>query len=344
MLLVRGRTTIGGGRGEGAPRALVRVREVSTWLLTGGAGYIGAHVLRALRAAGHDAVVLDDLSTGLTERLPDDVELLRTSLLDPDLPAVVTGLAARRRVDGVVHLAAKKSVPESVAEPLRYYEHNVGGTVALLRAATAAGIGRVLYSSSAAVYGETSAEPVDEDHPTLPTSPYGETKLAGEWAVRRHAEAAGLRWAALRYFNVAGAASATLADRGATNLLPLVMRAAEGGEPVAVFGDDWPTPDGTCLRDYVHVEDLADAHVAAAQVLLDDAAGSPGALNVGRNEPTSVLEVIAAVERVQGRPVPYRVAPRRSGDPARVVADASRIAKVLGWRATRGVDQMVAVP
>jgi UDP-glucose 4-epimerase len=314
---------------------------VSTWLLTGGAGYIGAHVLRALDAAGHDVVVLDDLSTGLTERLPEGVELLRTSLLDPDLTAVLTGLTARRRVAGVVHLAAKKSVPESVALPLYYYEQNVGGTVALLRAVTAAGIERVLYSSSAAVYGETSAEPVAEEHPTLPTSPYGETKLAGEWAVRRHAEAAGLRWAALRYFNVAGAASAALADRGATNLLPLVMRAAEAGEPVSVFGDDWPTPDGTCLRDYVHVEDLAEAHVAAAEVLLDDAAPSPGPLNVGRNEPTSVLEVVAAVERVRGRPVPYRIAPRRPGDPARVVADASRIAEVLGWRASRGIDLMV---
>jgi UDP-glucose 4-epimerase len=314
---------------------------VSTWLLTGGAGYIGAHVLRALRGAGHDAVVLDDLSTGLTERLPDDVELLRTGLLDPDLPAVLTGLVARRPLEGVVHLAAKKSVPESVAEPLRYYEQNVGGTVAMLRAASAAGIGRILYSSSAAVYGETGAEPVAEDHATLPTSPYGETKLAGEWAVRRHAEAVGLRWGALRYFNVAGTAAAALADRGATNLLPLVMRAAEDGDPVRVFGDDWPTPDGTCLRDYVHVEDLADAHVAAVNALLEDTAPSPGALNVGRNEPTSVLEVIEAVGRVQGRPVPYRIAPRRPGDPARVVADASRIAKVLGWRASRGVDQMV---
>jgi UDP-glucose 4-epimerase len=341
MLLVHVRTIVGTGRREDGSAALTRVRRVSTWLLTGGAGYIGAHVLRALRAGGHDVVVLDDLSTGLTERLPDDVEMLRTSLLDPDLPAVLAGLVARRGLDGVVHLAAKKSVPESVTEPLLYYEQNVGGTVALLRAATAAGVGRVLYSSSAAVYGETSADPVAEDHPTLPTSPYGETKLAGEWAVRRHAEATGLRWSALRYFNVAGAASPALADRGVTNLLPLVARAATLGEPVAVFGDDWPTPDGTCLRDYVHVEDLAEAHVAAARVLLDDDAPSPGPLNVGRNEPTSVLEVIAAVERVGGRPVPYRIAPRRPGDPAQVVADATRIGKVLGWHATRDVDQMV---
>lgn len=344
MLLVRRHTTVGGGRRGALSRTLTRVATVSTWLLTGGAGYIGAHVLRALLDAGHDAVVLDDLSTGLAERLPEHVELVRASLLDPDLPAVLTGLAARRRLDGVVHLAAKKSVPESVAVPLHYYEQNVGGTVALLRATTAAGIGRVLCSSSAAVYGETGAEPVSEEHPTLPASPYGETKLAGEWAVRRHAEATGLRWGALRYFNVAGAASAALADRGATNLLPLVVRAAEVGEPVNVFGDDWPTPDGTCLRDYVHVEDLAEAHVAAAQVLLDNAVPSPGVLNVGRNEPTSVLEVIAAVERVRCRPVPYRIAPRRPGDPARVVADATRIAEVLGWRAARGVDQMVAAP
>lgn len=310
---------------------------MGTWLLTGGAGYIGSHVLRALRQAGHDAVVLDDLSTGLVERLPDDVELLRCSLLSDALGGVVAELAGRRPVDGVVHLAAKKSVPESVAKPLDYYEHNVGGTVAMLRAAVAARITRFLYSSSAAVYGETSSEPVTEDVATLPTSPYGETKLAGEWAVRRHAEAVGASWTALRYFNVAGTAAPELADRGATNLLPLVMRAARTGEPVKVFGDDWPTPDGTCLRDYVHVADLAEAHVAAAAALLEDR--SPGALNVGRNEPTSVLEVIAAVERAQG-PVPREIVDRRPGDPARVVADASRIAEVLGWRARLGIDEM----
>ena len=308
-----------------------------SWLVTGGAGYIGAHVVAALRAAGHGIVVLDDLSTGVAQRVPDDVALVRAGLDDPGL----TRILVDHGVTGVVHLAAKKSAPGSVGEPLYYYEQNVGGTVALLRAVVAAGVGEVLYSSSAAVYGETGEEPVDEDHPTVPTTPYGETKLAAEWAVRAAAAASGLRWCALRYFNVAGAAGPALADRGATNLLPLVHRAAATGEPMSVFGDDWPTPDGTCLRDYVHVADLAEAHVAAAAALAD---GSPGALNVGRGTGVSVREMIGAVERATGRPVPHRVAPRRPGDPARTVADTARIADRLGWRARRGIDEMVRAP
>ena len=308
------------------------------WLVTGAAGYIGAHVVRAMLAAGEDLVALDDLSTGVADRLPVEADLTVRGVADPDLAELLVDLG----VTGVVHLAAKKSVPESVADPLRYFAENVGGTTALLAAAVRAGVGTVVYSSSAAVYGETGTEPVTEDHPTAPTNPYGETKLAAEWAVRRAAEAHGLRWCALRYFNVAGAADAVLADRGATNLLPLVHRALDTGEPLRVFGDDYDTPDGTCIRDYVHVDDLADAHVAAARSLAHG--DSPGVLNVGRNAGVSVLEMVEAVERVTGRAVPRVVSPRRAGDPARVVADASRVAERLGWRARRGLDELVTMP
>ncbi len=310
---------------------------MSTWLLTGGAGYIGAHVVEAVRAAGHEVVVLDDLSTGRRDRIPG-VPLAEVGLLDG--VDVLADVCTTHRVEGIVHLAAKKSVGESVAHPLYYYDQNVAGTVALVRAAVRTGVRALLYSSSAAVYGETADEPVDENHPTVPTNPYGESKLAGEWVVRRAAEAHGLAWTALRYFNVAGAARPELADRGGDNLLPRVVRAVTTGEPVAVYGTDWPTPDGTCLRDYVDVVDLADAHAAAVQALEGGTSG--GVLNVGRGRGLSVLEVLDAVEAVTGTPVPRRHGPRRPGDPARVVADAQRIATVLGWRARRGVADMVA--
>ena len=316
---------------------------MTRWMVTGAAGYIGAHVVRALTGAGHDVLALDDLSTGVRGRVPDGVPFLEHGIGTAGVARAVSD----RRIEGVVHLAAKKSVPESVADPLRYYDENVAATSRLLRAAVDGGARAVLYSSSAAVYGETGAEPVTEDHPTAPTSPYGETKLAAEWAVRSAAAAHDLHWCALRYFNVAGAADALLADRGASNLLPLVQRAVATGEPVTVFGDDWPTPDGTCVRDYVHVEDLADAHVAAVAALdaaLAGRGGSPGALNVGRSAGVSVLEMIDAVARIAGRPVPHRVGPRRPGDPARVVADCTRIGERLGWRASRGVDAMAGAP
>ncbi len=308
-----------------------------TWLLTGGAGYVGAHVVEAVRAAGHDAVVLDDLSTGRRDRLPG-VPLVTASLLDG--PVVLADVCTTHHVHGIVHLAAKKSVAESVTHPLYYYDHNVAGTVALLRAAVRSGVRAVLYSSSAAVYGETPDEPVTETHATAPTNPYGESKLAGEWAVRRAAEAHGLAWSALRYFNVAGAARPELADRGGDNLLPRVVRAVSTGEPVPVYGTDWPTPDGTCVRDYVDVVDLADAHATAVDALESGTTG--GVLNVGRGRGLSVLEMLDAVAAVVGAPVPWTPAPRRPGDPARVVADVDRIAAVLGWRARRGVREMVA--
>ena len=308
------------------------------WLITGGAGYIGGHVVRALRASGRKVTVLDDLSSGLRERVPD-VPFVEASLLDP--VDTLTEIMLRHQVTGIVHLAAKKAVEESVERPLYYFEQNVTGTVALLQAAVRAGVCDLLYSSSAAVYGETGGGLVNENVPTVPTSPYGESKLAAEWLAQRTADAHGMRWAALRYFNVAGAADATLADRGVSNLLPIVLRNVVLDRETEVFGGDWPTRDGSCVRDYVHVEDLADAHCAAVDGFSKGVLRA-GAFNVGRGDGVSVLEMLAAVERVVGRPVARRVVRRRAGDPAAVVADVSRIESVLGWRARRSVDDIVA--
>lgn len=309
-----------------------------TWLLTGGAGYIGAHVARALRADGREVVVLDDLSTGSRDRIAA-FPFVHTSILSPvdDLVEILTS----HGITGIVHLAAKKAVAESVEQPLRYYEQNVGGTVGLLRAAVLADVRHVLYSSTAAVYGETGDSAVTEGAATVPANPYGESKLAAEWLVRRTAEAHGIAWTALRYFNVAGAGDARLRDHGQTNLLPIVLRNVAAGRPTEVFGADWPTADGSCVRDYVHVEDLADAHRAAADAMQDGRLRA-GVFNVGRGTGVSVFEMLDAVRRVTCRPVERRVAARRPGDPASVVADVSRIARTLGWRATRGVDDMVA--
>lgn len=307
------------------------------WLLTGGAGYVGGHVGRAFRASGRHVVVLDDLSTGMGARA-EGAPLITGSILDD--ASRLADLMREHRVTGLVHLAAKKAIPESVGRPLHYYEQNVVGTVNLLRAAVRAEVRHVLYSSSAAVYGDTGVGLVGEDHATVPTNPYGESKLAAEWIVRRAAEAHGMSWTALRYFNVAGAADALLADRGVGNLLPVVLRQHDAGLPVDVFGGDWSTPDGSCVRDYVHAEDVADAHVASAEGL-EDGRVTARIFNLGRGIGVSVLEMIAAVESVRGRRVARRIAERRPGDPPSVVADASRIAAELGWRATRGVPEIV---
>ncbi|MEJ2888083.1 UDP-glucose 4-epimerase GalE [Actinomycetospora aeridis] len=305
------------------------------WLVTGGAGYIGGHTVRALRARGDTVVVLDDLSTGLTGRVDDDVALVRASVLDED---AVAAALTEHALDGVMHFAARKSVPESVARPLYYWRENVEGLRSVLSACDRAGVERFVYSSSAAVYGATSGAAVTEDDPCEPVNPYGTTKLAGEWLLADVHRATGLRYVALRYFNVAGARDARLADRGQANLVPLVLDAVARGAAPAVFGTDYDTPDGSCVRDFVHVDDLADAHVAAT-ALLD----APGAetLNVGVGRGYSVLEVVDAVARVAGRPLEPAVAERRPGDPAAVVADVSRIAERVGWQARRDLDDIV---
>ncbi|MEU1056298.1 UDP-glucose 4-epimerase GalE [Streptomyces sp. NPDC005876] len=308
-----------------------------TWLITGGAGYIGAHVVRAMTEAGEQAVVYDDLSTGVAERVPDGVPLVVGSTLDGErVRRALTG----HGVTGVVHLAAKKQVGESVELPLHYYRENVEGLRVLLEAVTAAGVPSFVFSSSAAVYGTPDADPVTEETPCVPLSPYGETKLAGEWLVRATGRATGLSTASLRYFNVAGAGAPELADTGVSNLVPMVFASLTAGAPPRVFGDDYPTPDGTCVRDYIHVLDLADAHVAAARALRS----SPGAaltLNIGRGEGVSVREMIDLVNAVTGHDRPPTVTARRPGDPARVVASADRAAAELGWKAKYGVQDMI---
>ncbi|MFC9931626.1 UDP-glucose 4-epimerase GalE [Streptomyces sp. NPDC127190] len=308
-----------------------------TWLITGGAGYIGAHVVRAMTEAGERAVVYDDLSTGIAERVPAEVPLVRGSTLDG---ALVARTLAEHRITGVVHLAAKKQVGESVERPLHYYHENVEGLRVLLQAVTDAGVPSFLFSSSAAVYGMPDVDLVTEETPCRPMSPYGETKLAGEWLVRAAGKATGLATACLRYFNVAGAAAPELADTGVFNLVPMVFEKLTEGAAPRIFGDDYPTPDGTCIRDYIHVVDLAEAHVAAARAL----AAAPGTdltLNIGRGEGVSVREMIDLINAVTGYDRAPTVTPRRPGDPARVVASADRISTELSWKARHDVQDMI---
>jgi UDP-glucose 4-epimerase len=309
-----------------------------TWLITGGAGYIGSHVVREMTGAGERVVVLDDLSSGRAARLPADVPLVHGDVLDRDL---LDRVMREHGVAGVVHIAARKQVGESVERPLEYYGANVEGLRVVLAAAAAAGVGRFLFSSSAAVYGMTDVDLVTEDTPCAPMSPYGETKLAGEWLVQAAGRAHGMATACLRYFNVAGAAVPELADTGVFNLIPMVFDRLTTGEAPVIFGDDYPTPDGTCERDYVHVQDIASAHLAAARRLTADAE-TRLVLNVGRGEGASVAEMCAIILDVTGRDgVDPAIAPRRAGDPARVVASAELAMKELGWSARYGVREMV---
>ncbi|MEZ5158178.1 MAG: UDP-glucose 4-epimerase GalE [Candidatus Nanopelagicales bacterium] len=309
---------------------------MTTWMLTGGAGYIGAHVLRALQASGRDVVVLDDLSTGVAAKVPDGVPLLRASVGD----RVTVGAALRDfDVTGVVHLAAKKAVGESVEQPEFYYRENVDGMLSLLEAMADAGTSALVYSSSAAVYGNPSEEFVSEDAPLIPESPYGQTKVIGEWMTRNSAVNRDLSWTALRYFNVAGAASPDLGDTSVFNLIPMVFRALAQGRRPQVFGADYPTADGSCIRDYIHVADLADAHVVAAAACERPGVGE--AYNVGRGRGVSVFEVMTMVSEVVGFDIDAEVGARRAGDPAQLVALADKINNDLGWSARYDLREMV---
>jgi UDP-glucose 4-epimerase len=312
-----------------------------TWLITGAAGYIGAHVAAAMREAGEAVVALDDLSTGDAERIPG-VPLEVGSVLDVDL---LVRTVREHRVQGVVHVAAKKQVEESVHRPLYYYEQNVEGLRRVLEALSGAGVESLVFSSSAAVYGAPDVDSVTEDTPCRPVNPYGTTKLIGEWMVADVAAATGLRYANLRYFNVAGAADPRLADQGTSNLVPMVFERLARREAPVIFGDDYDTPDGTCVRDFIHVADIASAHVAAAQAL---AGGRVEALtaNIGRGHGVSVREMVDTILELTGFAgqewAQPQVRPRRPGDPARVVASAERIREVLGWTASRDLEDMVS--
>ncbi|MDX2934570.1 UDP-glucose 4-epimerase GalE [Streptomyces ipomoeae] len=308
-----------------------------TWLITGGAGYIGAHVVRAMLDAGERAVVYDDLSTGIAERVPEGVPLEVGSTLDGERVARVI---RDHGIDGVVHLAAKKQVGESLELPLHYYRENVEGLRTLLSAVTDAGVPSFVFSSSAAVYGMPDAHLVTEETPCVPMSPYGETKLVGEWLVRATGRATGLSTASLRYFNVAGAATPELADVGVFNLVPMVFEKLTENAAPRIFGADYPTPDGTCVRDYIHVVDLAEAHVATAR-RLRQAPGTDLTLNIGRGEGVSVRGMIDRINALTGHDIAPVVVERRSGDPARVVASAGRVATELGWKARYGVEEMI---
>jgi UDP-glucose 4-epimerase len=309
-----------------------------TWLITGGAGYIGSHVVKAMTDAGDAVVVLDDLTAGETGRLPAGVPVERASVLDR---AALDRVLAAHSVEGIVHIAARKQVGESVERPLFYYRENLTGLQTLLEAAVDAGVRRFVFSSSAAVYGMPDVDLVTESTPCAPMSPYGESKLAGEWLVSAVGRAHGMATASLRYFNVAGAAAPELGDRGAANIVPLVFqRISEGRRPL-IFGTDYPTPDGTCVRDYVHVQDVATAHVAAARRLAADPDASL-VLNIGSGQGVSVAEMVDLIREVTGHTeLEPEAAPRRPGDPARVVASAEAIGKELGWTAEHDVRAMV---
>lgn len=306
-------------------------------LVTGGAGYIGSHAVKALARAGCAVTVYDDLSAGHREAIETiaatgggTVRLVEGDIRD----AARVRLAIRESgATAVMHFAAWLSVTESVRDPSGYYGNNVGGALSVLGAMAAEQVRRFVFSSTAAVFGNPVETPITEGHPTAPINAYGETKLAIERALPHYERAYGIRFTSLRYFNAAGADPD--GDLGEdhdpeVHLIPLALEATQGGKPLTVFGEDYPTPDGTCQRDYIHVTDLADAHVLALHALASGAAST--VYNLGNGRPTSVREVIQSVERVTGRPVAWSMGPRRDGDPAVLYASSERLKRELGWR------------
>ena len=304
-------------------------------LVTGGAGYVGSVSAEAFVAAGHDVVVLDDLTTGHRAAVPAAATFHSGTYGDA---AAMSELLRSERIDAILHCAARSLVGESIRDPARYFRDNVAGGIAMLEAARAAGVGRVVFSSTAAVYGTPDATPIPEDAPLRPINPYGESKRAFEAALGWYGRAYGLRSVTLRYFNVAGATATLGEDHDPeTHLIPNILRAALGQIELTVYGDDYPTPDGTCIRDYIHVADLAAAHLLAieATALRDRRTDEPLICNLGSGSGFSIRQVIAAAGAAVGHEIPFTVGARRPGDPPVLVAQSTRASEVLGWRAER---------
>lgn len=306
------------------------------WLVTGGAGYIGAHVVRAFQAAGIEAIVLDDLSSGVSSFVPDGVPVVRANLLDR--AAVRDTLQG---VDGVVHVAGFKYAGVSVQRPLHTYEQNVSAMVILLQEMVEAGVDKLVFSSSAATFGVPDTDLVTETTATRPESPYGESKLIGEWLLADVGRAHGLKHTSLRYFNVVGSGTPELYDASPHNLFPLVFDALVKGRTPKILGTDYNTPDGTCVRDYIHVSDLAEAHVAAAQRMAAGQEIEP-VYNLGSGEGSSVRQIMDTIREVTGIEFEPELHPRRPGDPDRIVATGELAARDLGWQMRHTLEQMVA--
>jgi len=307
-------------------------------LVTGGAGYIGAHVVRLAEQAGHEVVVVDNFSTGLSQRV--HCEVVNLQLASPDAQSELSALMQMHQFDAVIHLAARKQVGESVEIPEQYFLDNLGGLGNLLIAMRENDLHKLVFSSSAATYGIPDVETVSEDYPGKPINPYGQTKLIGEWMVA-NAAVWGLKGVNLRYFNVAGCEFPDLADTAELNLIPIAIAQLKRGDNPIVFGDDYPTPDGSCIRDYVHVGDLARAHLMAVDYL-DADTREYATFNVGSGSGASVLEVLDALKSASRIDFVPEIKARRAGDPPRLVADTTRIEKVFGFKAEHDLEQIVS--
>ena len=309
-------------------------------LVCGGAGYIGAHVVRLLSQRGDKVVVVDDLSTGSADRI-GDATLVTLDVASDQAQSVLSNVMVDEDVTAVIHFSARKQVGESVKRPVWYYQQNVGGLANVLAAMNDAGIDQMIFSSSAAVYGMPPVEVVPETVDCRPINPYGETKLIGEWMMADCERAWDLKWIGLRYFNVAGAGWPDLADPAIMNLIPMVLDRLERGESAKIFGTDYDTPDGTCVRDYIHVLDLAEAHIAALDVLAEGRQPEHHTYNVGTGLGTSVREIIDGLRRVIGWDFPVEEQARRAGDPPRLIGDPLSIGVDLGWKANNGVEEII---